>query len=238
MAYRANAIAGETRAALAAGAKVMPFSLRYATFQAASSIREPFSRRRRAIRMMRFIDLMKIRGGEKVIDLGGTTKFWVNFPFPLDITIVNLPGEAGPPIEQDLHKIRVVEGDACDVDFASDNSYDIAFSNSVIEHVGPEEKQEQLAREARRLAPRYWVQTPSIWFPIEAHNHMPFWWFYPEPAKAYFIERWRRKVPAWTEMIEGTTVLSKGALQAYFPEAKIITERYVGITKSYIAYRD
>ena len=107
--------------------------------------------------------------------------------------------------------------DACNLTFVEDNAFDIAFSNSVIEHVGPPGNQEAFAREAHRVASRYWIQTPSIWFPIEAHNHMPFWWAYPEPVKRYFIDRWRKKLAAWTEMIEGTTVIRREALDTDVP---------------------
>ncbi|MCZ8333375.1 MAG: class I SAM-dependent methyltransferase [Rhodobacteraceae bacterium] len=130
-----------------------------------------------------------------------------------------------------------MEGDACDLSRFGDLSFDIAFSNSVIEHVGGPEKRSALAQEARRLAPRYWVQTPSVWFPIEAHTYLPFWWFYPPFLKRAFIKRWRRDLPEWCEMIEGTTVLPFAELRALFPEATILTERLIGLPKSYIATR-
>ncbi len=72
-------------------------------------------------------------------------------------------------------------------------------------------------------------------FPIEAHCGMPFWWLYPESLRQYFISRWRRKLPAWTEMIEGTRVLGTNQLQALFPNATVTTERLLGVPKSYVA---
>jgi hypothetical protein len=199
--------------------------------------KQRFSSRQRRARMARFISMMGLKGGERIIDLGGADVFWRDCPLPMDVTIVNLPGIAPPSLTETHHRITYVEGDACDLDFAADHAYDIAFSNSVIEHVGPPDKQEAFAREARRVAPRHWVQTPSIWFPIEAHNHMPFWWAYPESMKRHFIERWRRKLPAYTEMIEGTTVILRRDLQRMFPDAALWTERFMGIPKSYVVYR-
>lgn len=186
--------------------------------------------------MASFIREMGLSGGERIIDLGGAPGSWRYIPFPLKIVIVNLPGA----VERDPnthHEIEYIEGDACDLSQYADGSFDIAFSNSVIEHVGGPEKRAALAREARRLAPRYWVQTPSIWFPIEAHTYLPFWWFYPPFAKRAFIRRWRRTLPAWCEMIEGTTVLSRAEVRGLFPDARILTERSFGLTKSYIAAR-
>lgn len=210
---------------------------KYAFFRLAVWLKAPFSKNRRRERMDVFVHRMGLRGGERVIDMGGLAAFWSACPVPLDITIVNLPGSG---LEKDLdprHRITFVEGDACDLDFVADGEYDIAFSNSVIEHVGGPDRQAAFAAEARRVARRYWIQTPSIWFPIEAHNHMPFWWFYPPPLKRAFIVRWRRKLPAWTRMVETTTVILRRDLQAMFPDGALWAERFMGITKSYVLYR-
>lgn len=159
---------------------------------------------------------------------------WDSVPLRLDITIVNLPG--GVCKQETRHNIRYFEGDACEIKDFAERSFDSVFSNSVIEHVGPADKQVKFAREVRRLGQSYWVQTPSKWFPIEAHCGMPFWWFYPATLRHYFIERWRKKLPAWTQMVEETTVLTEGDLRRLFPEATILVERLFGIPKSYIAY--
>lgn len=186
--------------------------------------------------MQQFQEIMKIKGGERVIDLGGTPQFWDNLPRSLDITVINLP-DFNPPYDgSSHHKITLLEGDACATTFA-DQSFDIAFSNSVIEHVGGDLKEDQLAREVHRLAPAHWVQTPSIWFPIEAHNNMPFWWLYPTPVKNAFMRRWRRRLPAWAEMIAGTVVISKLRMKQMFPDSDLIIERAAGFVKSYICYK-
>jgi len=49
-------------------------------------------------------------------------------------------------------------------------SFDAVYSNSTIEHVGDESRQALFAAAVRRLAPAYWVQTPSSHFPIEIHT--------------------------------------------------------------------
>jgi hypothetical protein len=135
------------------------------------------------------------------------------------------------------HKFTFVNGDACKVDLPSD-SFDLAFSNSVIEHVGDKERRVAFAGEVQRLARKYWVQTPAKYFPIEAHTGMPFWWYYPEVFRARLKQRWRLNLPAWTEMIEGTTVVEKQELRRILPGSTILTERAFGIAKSFIAYRN
>lgn len=206
--------------------------LRVAVFQ---FFKKPFSKRSREKRMHTYMALMGIRTGMSIIDLGGTSMIWNSVSQPLNLTILNLPGncESRPSSH---HSIRLVEGDACHVDEFRERSFDSVFSNSVIEHVGPVGKQGAFASEVRRLGKSYWVQTPSKWFPIEAHCGMPFWWFYPERLRLRFVRRWRKKLPAWTQMVEETRVLTKAEMQHLFPEAKILTETSFGIPKSYIAY--
>ena len=187
--------------------------------------------------MSDFVRQMSLTGEERIIDLGGTARFWADCTVPLDITIVNLPGGREEDPVPPQHTITLIDGDACSLPEFQDMSFDIAFSNSVIEHVGPPPQQEALAREAHRLAPRHWVQTPSIWFPIEAHTMMPFWWFYPSPMKQAIMSGWRRKLPAWTEMIDGKTVLSHSDIVRLFPNSRVMTEYVLGFPKSYIAYQ-
>lgn len=210
--------------------------MKYAIFHALMRLKAPFSQSVRKKRMAAFLSRMDIRGGERIIDLGGAPYFWEDCPVPLDITIINLPGFNPETSPDSHHKLTLLVGDACAVPLP-DMGFDIAFSNSVIEHVGDQDKQRAMAREARRLAPAHWVQTPSIWFPIEAHCNMPFWWFYPSPLKRHLIARWRKKLPDWTEMVETTTVLRRGFFQRLFPDSTIWTEWALGFPKSYIAYK-
>jgi hypothetical protein len=206
--------------------------LRLALFGA---LMRPFSRRSRNKRMRTYVSLMGIREGMSVLDLGGQPGIWDSVEWILDITILNLPGIAESTSES-RHRIRYVEGDACCVEEFESGQFDTVFSNSVIEHVGPEARQVEFGHEVRRLGRSYWVQTPAKSFPIEAHCGMPFWWFYPAWARRYLVERWRRRLPAWSQMVEETRVLSKRDMQRLFPEATILVETYLGIPKSYIAY--
>ncbi len=151
--------------------------------------------------------------------------------------MLNLPGSTDPVVPPTHNTIRFIHGDACNVQGEADGRYDVAFSNSVIEHVGDAVHRAALAREAQRLAPSYWVQTPSIWFPMEAHTHMPLWWFYPPSMKAFFIRRWRKNLPAWCEMVETTTVVSRSEMALLFPKGDVWTERFLGFAKSYVAWK-
>ncbi len=210
-------------------------TLQYLRIAVFYKLLDPFSKQSRAGRMRLFTTLMGVTDGMSILDLGGQPMIWDTVSLDIRLAILNRPGVAlRNTITQ--HDITYVEGDACNVAEFDSRSFDIAFSNSVIEHLGSVRNRAKFAKEVRRLGRSYWVQTPARWFPIEAHCGMPFWWFYPKRVRRYFIERWRKKLPAWTSMVEETTVLSKAELQELFPEARIYTETVFGIPKAYVAY--
>ena len=127
----------------------------------------------------------------------------------------------------------------------SDKSYDIGFSNSVIEHVGSWERQQQFASEIRRVARSLWVQTPAYECPIEPHYLTPFIHYFPRSFQKKIL-RWCT-LWGWLEhptreqidsMVETTRLLCKSEMQQLFPDCEIITERMLWIIpKSYIAIR-
>jgi len=208
--------------------------LRLNLFHKIVTIMQPKARGRR---MARFEEIFDLSPGARVIDLGGTNEIWNLVKTPLDITIVNLPGANTKKSVKSHHRFTFVEGDATELHDYVDNSFDIVFSNSVIEHVGGEANERKFASEARRLAPSYFVQTPSIYFPIEVHTGMPFWWSIPRFIRARMHKRWEKTLPAWNEMVVGTTVLTRHQLQIYFHDGTMRTERVLGIPKSYYVYR-
>src|SRR5215831_12484528 len=95
-----------------------------------------------------------------ILDVGGTSSYWEIFGANLDwkklqITVANLA-----VFEANRPQIKSLVCDARNMNEFGDLSFDIVHSNSVIEHVGRWEEMVSMAREVRRLAPRYFVQTP------------------------------------------------------------------------------
>jgi len=188
-------------------------------------------------RMQDFERLLQPSHGTRIIDLGGTPDIWQFVDTPMNITIVNLPESNMYEEVCSHHTFTFIEGNATNLSEFNDNQFDIAFSNSVIEHVGGSENEKLFAEEVRRLAPSYWVQTPSVWFPVEAHTGIPFWWWIPKSIKGAMHRRWKKILPDWNEMISGTTVISKSHLKSYFPDGILKTETMLGMPKSYYTYR-
>ena len=209
--------------------------LRYLRINLFYSLIQPFSAHMRRRRMDRFVRCMSLRDGLRVLDLGGQPEIWAHVPHALHVTLLNLPG-VHHDVAPSTHTFEHLDGDACDARQFGDNSFDIVFSNSVIEHVGPQDKQAAFAAEAQRLGKAYWVQTPAIWFPIEAHSGLPFWWFYPQALRAHLLRRWDKTLPEWSQYIRETRVVARDDLAQLFPDAQIYVERVLGIPKSYVAW--
>ena len=134
-----------------------------------------------------------------------------------------------------------------------DNYFDIVFCSSVIEHVTiPKEetwactsgsefrsrslnRQKEFAREVRRLASQYYVQTPYRYFPVESHTWLPLIGMFPRrlqiPVLKLTNSIWvKSTTPDWY-------LLNKSEMRMLFPDAEIVDERSLGLTKSIIAIK-
>src|SRR5580658_5778798 len=188
-------------------------------------------------RVVEFADRMRLRQGMRILDLGGTPEIWNLLDASLEVTLLNLPEETARWETQCHRNFKFVSGDACFAEMFSDGSFDLVFSNSVIEHLAVE-RQNDFARTVRRLAPSWWVQTPSITFPIEAHCNLPFWWHYPQVAKEWWIEHWRRQENFFLmHQMQTTHALTKERMLSLFDHCEMFIETFLGLEKSYIVYQ-
>jgi len=200
--------------------------------------------RLRKRRMAFFLDLLAtVEKPVKLLDVGGTAQFWqILTPFPNDdvrITLLNLEdaGVSGP-------YVKSVAGDARSLAF-DDRSFDVVFSNSVIEHVGNFQDQARMAGEIRRVGHRYFVQTPNKFFPIEPHFFFPFFQFLPLPVRAWLLShvrlgrsvRKRLDPDKAAAQAASIRLLGKKEVRRLFPSAQLYQERIYGMVKSFVAYR-
>lgn len=179
----------------------------------------------------------------RVLDVGGTADYWDMFGQDelkaLDVTLLNVT-EAN---EQDA-RFHWVVGDARNLSQYPDQSFDVIYSNSVIEHVGTWRDQQAMASEVRRVGRRYLVQTPNRYFPIEPHFLFPGFQFLPEEVKVRLLLRYklgwfpkaqdRNQALAFAREIR---LLTGRELRRLFPDARIVAEKFYGLTKSFMAIR-
>jgi hypothetical protein len=180
----------------------------------------------------------------RILDIGGTPSYWETFAASLDWKRVHVTTTNLTVLKTTRPEIKSLAIDARDMKEFGDLSFDIVHSNSVIEHVGRWNEMALMASEVRRLAPRYFVQTPYFWFPIEPHALFPFLHWMPESWRYRILMKrtcgcWQRStnVGDAVKTIQDALLLDRRQMQFLFPDAEIVSERAFGFTKSLIAVR-
>ena len=187
-------------------------------------------------------------GETRILDVGGTRSYWkivpeeVLYRHKVHITLINMPGSSTPA---DDERFSFVAADGCDMrERFADRSFHIVHSNSVIEHVGDWQRMTAFARELRRLAPAYFVQTPNFWFPVEPHFMTPVFHWLPEPVRVALVRRFalghrsrRPKIGNAVEEVESVRLLDRKMFSFLFPDGRLMIERMLGLPKSLIAIR-
>lgn len=209
-------------------------------------------------RMQQFFNTLSPTPQTRVLDVGGTANTWTNesvtsesvasesttststasksanstsFPVTL-LNILDYGKQSNP-------RFTPIVGDATAMPFPN-RSFDIVFSNSVIEHVETWEKQQAFAHEVRRVGDYIWIQTPARSFPIEAH----LWALWIQ----YLPKKLQHRIVQWTprglvqphivhQIVEEVRLLTHREMKELFPDCVILEEKLLGLTKSYIAVR-
>jgi hypothetical protein len=100
-----------------------------------------------------------------------------------------------------------------------------------------------MAKEIQRVCNRYIVQTPNYWFPFEPHAQLPLFQFLPHAVRALVIRcvhvgDWFPRQTTYAGALavsRSIRLLTHGDLRALFPGARILRERFLGLTKSLVA---
>ncbi len=177
-----------------------------------------------------------------ILDAGGTEDFWVQMGAKdnpdLDITILNL----NEPKYSQNGNLRFVKGDVTDLSEFADKSFDVVFSNSVIEHIPKSRDRQKMANEIRRVGRRSFVQTPNYYFPFEPHFLFPCFQFFPEALKLFLLQKfnmgWFKKCENRKQaqkLLEENSLLNLHEFREYFNRSRIIKEKFLFLSKSYIA---
>ncbi len=178
-----------------------------------------------------------------ILDIGGTETYWnmMGFKDPqVHITLLNLH----PQKVSDTTRFSSITGNATNLTAFSDNSVDMVYSNSVIEHLFTLEAQQMMANEIRRVAKSYFIQTPYRYFPIEPHWVFPFFQFMPRFIRIYLTRQFSlghipriQNYEEAAKQVDEVRLMTMKELKHIFPEASLYKESFAGFIKSVVMYK-
>lgn len=205
-----------------------------------------------------FLDKLNPPENSTVLDLGGHNgKFFYSYKdlikhLNLKIIVADIDEKALTTAKsRGFDTVLLKESEPINL---PDNSADIVFCNSVIEHVTVNktkmysytddkefkktafENQQKFADEIRRTGRGYFVQTPHIAFPIESHTWLPFIAILSRKNLIRMLNLtnkfWVKKTsPDWH-------LLNEKQMRELFPDAdSIIVNKKFGFKKEIIAYK-
>jgi SAM-dependent methyltransferase len=214
-----------------------------------------YSESRRHVRGELFLKLLAPTAQDSILDLGSEDGDHIAaiVPFRENVTIADIDAtvlERGHA----RHGFRTALLDESGRLPFGDGEFDIVFCSSVIEHVTVDktelatirsgrafasaswEHQREFADEIRRVAKRYFVQTPNKWFPIESHTWLPLpIVLLPRPLQLRLVA-WLNKW--WIKPTQvDWNLLTASEMATLFPDATIVPERTFGLCKSLIAVK-
>jgi len=126
--------------------------------------------------------------------------------------------------------VQALVFDGCALPFA-DKSFDIVYSNAVLEHLPGNSFVERFAAEVQRVGKGWFVTTPNFWYPVDPHYHLPFVQLLPETAQRGLVKR-MGKTP-----YDHLHLLTANQLRKLFPAGKVVGCRVTFYPETLIAYR-
>jgi len=175
-----------------------------------------------------------------VVYIGGRVETWQGDGLADHVTLLNVEDSPGNLPAT----ITYIKGDGRATGLPT-AGFDVAFSNSVIEHVGGFADQQRFAAELLRIGRRIYCQTPNKWFPVEPHflgigvHWLPRKWFTNSVDRYFTLHGWRYKPDAATSaaLIDSIRLLTRAEIRQLFPGCKIKTERWLGLPKSFVVWK-
>lgn len=155
-----------------------------------------------------------------------------HYPYPERITAVSV--EDSGLFSRRYPQVRAVTYNGQRLPFA-DESFDIGWSNAVVEHVGPYEKQVRFVREAVRVSKRLMLTTPNRWFPIEVHSRLPFVHWLPKQVCDRLLRLFGKGWAAGEYMyLLGLKDIRRILADANVTRYRIVKNRLLGVTLDFV----
>jgi SAM-dependent methyltransferase len=188
-----------------------------------------------------FLALIEPKPGLRILDVGYTEKehqtadnyLEKHYPYPGDITALGVD----EPVEfsKRYPKVRAIKYDGTNFPF-EDKSFDITWSNAVIEHVGDAAAQTKFLSEIVRVSQLAFVTTPNRYFPLEVHTRLPFLHWLPKPVFDRILVAMNKGWAAGEYMdLLGENDFRKRLADVGVTDYRFLKNRLAGVTMDFVA---
>jgi SAM-dependent methyltransferase len=196
-----------------------------------------FHRRSREKKHRLFQQFLRPTANTRILNVGATGgslglqeqfEYW--YPYPGRIVGGGPYFDEADAYRKSFPAVTAMVFDGCSLPFA-DRSFDIVYSNAVLEHLPGPDLVTRFAREVQRVGKGWFIATPNFWYPIEPHYHLPLMQFMPQDLQRRVATRFG-KVP-----YDHIRLLSKRELRELFPTSNLTHCRVTFFPETLIAYR-
>ncbi len=199
-----------------------------------------FSGRNRDKKWGEFTSEFQYTSETKILDIGYSDKEYSkvdnylekHYPYQNMITALGVE----EPIEfpRRYPEVKVVKYSGGVFPF-SDKSFDIVWSNAVIEHVGDSDAQVLFIKEIKRVGQSAFFKTPNLYFPVETHTRTPLLHWLPKPIFDRYLSAVGKKRFTGSYMYllgekDLKILLSKAGVDSY----KILKNRLFGFVLDFV----
>jgi SAM-dependent methyltransferase len=194
-------------------------------------------RRSREKKYRLFLDLMRPTPGMRILNVGATgtrtglqeqLESW--YPEHQQITGGGPELDSAEDYRTSFPQVTALVFDGCAMPFA-DKSFDIVYSNAVLEHLPGPDYVARFAAEVQRVGRGWFVSTPNLWFPVEPHYHLPLVQFLRQPVQRRIAASFGKPTYDYLQL------LSAHDMRELFPTSRVVGCRVTVYPETLIAYR-
>ena len=191
----------------------------------------------RAEKFRLFLELMNPLPATKVLNVGASgpnfafaEQFESLYEHPNEVTGCGISLPEVQDYRRSFPGVKTLVFNGCALPFR-DQSFDVVYSDAMIEHLSDHGAQQRFAAEVVRVRRGWFVTTPNLWYPIEPHYHLPLVQFLPQGWQRGLV-RGLSRTPYDT-----LNLLTKRQFHRLFPDADVIGCRVTFCPETLVAYR-